>query len=67
MMGGLLWMVSALFLTWAFQRDSTPPDWVLMHQQKLEASVGVGLAGIGTLFICFAALMFVVRERDDAL
>ena len=66
-MGGLLWLVSALFVIWAFGAVPSNVDWVLMHHQKLEAAVGVGLAGIGTLFICFAALMSIVREKDGHL
>jgi hypothetical protein len=67
LMGGLLWLVSALFVTWAFQQDPPIADWALMHRQKLQAAIGVGLAGIGTLFICFAALMFVIRENHNSV
>jgi membrane protein DedA with SNARE-associated domain len=66
-MGGFLWLVSALFVIWAFGQNPSSADWALMHHQKLEAAVGVGLAGIGTLFICFAALMSVVTESDKTL
>lgn len=61
--GGLLWLTSAVFITWGFADHPGPQDWVVMHQSKLEVAVGVGLAGIGSLFICFAALIAVVGRR----
>jgi hypothetical protein len=64
--GAILWLVSGLFVIWAFGQTPSSADWALMHHQKLEAAVGVGLAGIGTLFICFAALMSVVMENNSA-
>jgi hypothetical protein len=62
LVGALLWLVSGMFLAWAFETDVGPNDWVQMHAAKLEAGVGIGLAGIGTLFICFAALIFVLSR-----
>jgi membrane protein DedA with SNARE-associated domain len=65
-MGCLLWVVSAVFIGWAFGVHLEPTDWVQMHVGKLQAGVGIGLAGIGTLFICFAALISVVsRGQKD--
>ncbi len=62
--GGGLWMVSAMFILWGFGDRPGPQDWVTMHQAKLEVAVGVGLAGIGSLFICFAALIMVTNARN---
>ena len=61
--GGVLWLVSALFIGWAFTDHPGPTDWITRHQAKLEVAVGVGLAGIGSLFICFAALISVIQRR----
>ena len=63
--GGVLWLVSALFIGWAFADRPEPGDWVMMHHGKLEVAVGVGLAGIGSLFICFAALISVIQRRGS--
>ncbi|MEH3045533.1 hypothetical protein [Sphingomonas adhaesiva] len=58
--GGVLWIAAALFIGWAFAVTPGRDDWVLMHQEKMNVALGVGLAGIGSLFLCFAGLLKVV-------
>jgi membrane protein DedA with SNARE-associated domain len=64
--GALMWAAAVLFIGQAFGMNPGPGDWVQMHLAKLEVGVGVGLAGIGSLFICFAALLsMLARSRTD--
>lgn len=66
MTGAFMWAVAVLFTWQAFGMTVGPGDWVQMHQGKLEVAVGVGMAGIGSLFLCFAALISVVAQgRGD--
>lgn len=58
--GAVLWIVAGLFIGWAFAVTPGRDDWVLMHEAKMHVAMGVGLAGIGSLFLCFAGLVKVV-------
>lgn len=56
MAGLFLSACGALLCLWAFGTDIGPADWVLMHRSKLELGLGIGLAGIGALFLCSGML-----------
>jgi hypothetical protein len=58
--GAVLWVAAAALIVQAFAVTPGRDDWVLMHQEKMHVALGVGLAGIGSLFLCFAGLVRVV-------
>ncbi len=65
--GAILWVVAALLIAQAFAVTPGRDDWVLMHQEKMNVALGVGLAGIGSLFLCFAGLVRVVQTGRGRL
>ena len=65
--GAALWVAAALLIAQAFAVTPGRDDWVLMHQEKMRVALGVGLAGIGSLFLCFAGLVRVVLSGRRGL
>ncbi|TCM17988.1 hypothetical protein EDF56_105336 [Novosphingobium sp. PhB165] len=65
-LSGLAMLVlGGLFVGWAFADDVGPTDWILMHRAKLDVVFGVGLGGIGAVFLCFGGVVGLIAAMDD--
>jgi hypothetical protein len=62
--GGVMWLCAAVFITAAFGPVLDSTDFVLMHHQKLQMAVGIGLAATGSMFLGFAALIAVMASQS---